>query len=124
MSYIIYSVYDSTDAAELASIRLKRSIKNINVVGISKRVMDDNSEETLLFTLPAYGALGNSMNLGSNYAAEPYSFFIPETNDSSSETSSRKDVSLRVEAPDVKTCSLVSSILRSTGGREIHQAKK
>jgi len=124
MSYIIYSVYDSTDAAELASIRLKRSIKNIKVTGISKRTMEDHSEETMLFTLPVYGAVGNSMNIGSNYAASPYSFFMPEINDSNSETSSRKDVSLRVEAPDIKTCSLVSSILRSTGGREIHQAKK
>jgi hypothetical protein len=119
MSIIIYSVFDSTDAAELASIRLKRAVKDIKVAGISRRVMPDESEEMTIYAYPA-------LYMGSD-GVGPYGSFAPiimsdgTSGDSRNEyePAGREDVKMRVEARDVKTAQKAEMVLRSNGAHEI-----
>jgi hypothetical protein len=124
MSYIIYGVYDSTDAAELSAMRIKRTVRGVKVAGISKRVMPDSSEEMTIYAFPVFNSsLGG---LGSGYIAPvPYQNYMVESmHDRNFEPARREDVNLRTEAPDLKTAQAVSTIMRSTGGREIRQVER
>ena len=125
MKITIHCVYDSTDAAEFAASRLRRTIKGIRVTGISKRFMSDKTQETTLFPFPLVGAAISTMDFTGYMPAGIYTGAIMGgSNDARNETSNREDVRLFVETEDPQAANSVVKIMRSTGGREIHQISK
>lgn len=120
MSEIVYGVYDSTDAAEFAAARIKHTVKNAKIVGISKRVLPDESEETTIYAFP-----GLSGGNGATNMAFPFfnSYITDSVRDSNFEPAHREDVTLRVEAPNGDMAQLIMSLMRNHGGREIRTAK-
>jgi hypothetical protein len=124
MSILIYSVYDSTDAAELAAMKLKRNVQGVKVAGISKRVMPDASEEMTIYAFPVFNTNVSGLNSG-YFAPLPYNnYMVDSMHDKNFEPAGREDVNLRAEAADRGTAQMVASIMRSMGGREIRQVER
>jgi hypothetical protein len=125
VSILIYSVFDSTDAAEFTAWRLKRTVNGVKVAGVSKRVMPDDSEETTIYAFPAYNSGAGSMSPTGYLTPMPFTNYVADSvRDSNFEPAQRADVNLRVEVADPKMAQTVASILRSNGGREIHQVSR
>lgn len=121
MSQIVYGIYDSTDAAELAATRIRHTVKDAKIVGISKRVMPDESEETTVYAFPGLTSANGATNL-----AYPFfnTYIADSVRDSNFEPARREDVALRVEARNGDVAQLIMSVMRNHGGREIRTVTK
>ena len=125
MSIIVYGVFDSTDAAELTALRLKRNVAGVNVAGISKRVLPDESEELTIYAFPVYNAGIGGISTGYGSTPVPYMDYVTDSmRDQYIEPARREDVSLRAEAADSRTAQMTASLMRSMGGREIRQMER
>lgn len=128
MSIMIYGVYNSVDAAELAAQRIKRTLPGVRVSGVSRRYStgEDNPYYFVAYNNFPVASSGSYGSFGFNYTGFPFGFYGGSGAEGRSdiEPDLRTEASLRVEAPDGQLAKKAVSLMRSTGGREIHEVKE
>ena len=123
MSLLIYAQYDSVDAAEIAARRLRHTLPDVRIAGISHNRYADDSRETTVFAVPpANQPEGMS---GGFLTGIPYVAYMADSlQDREFEPSMRDDAALRVETDSPAAARKAVSVLRNMHGREIHVLDK
>lgn len=123
MSLLIYAQYDSVDAAEIAARRLRHTLPDVRIAGISRNRYADNSQETTVFAIPSVSPTEGAASGG--VAGIPYVAVMTDSlQDKDFEPSMRDDAALRVETDNPGTARKAVSVLRNMHGREIHVVDK
>lgn len=122
MSVIISCVFDSFDEAEYVSIKLKRSMPGIRVLGVSR---NDGEEKQERIAVPAYSYISAASYPFYGYGNGmfyPYGVIDIHVHDGiESEVDLRRDVRLKIEVYDKETARRATKYLTGVGAREIRQ---